>query len=71
MGRMAMTHIRTRWWYMRAIGGMAGTRAAKVNVDRGGVIPVMGGKNEVMGGEGFQEDILMGTEGMTRGRETT
>ena len=71
MGRMAMTHIRTRWWYMRAIGGMAGTRATEVNMDRGGVIPVMGGKDEVMGGEGFQEDILTETEGMTRGRETT
>ena len=71
MGRMAMTHIQTRWWYMRAIGGMAGTWAAEVNMDRGGVIPVMGGKDEVMGGEGFQKVILTGTEGMTRGRETT
>ena len=61
MGRMAMNHIQTRWWYIRAIGGMAGTRAVEVNMEMGGVIPVMGGKDEVMGGEGFQEDILMGT----------
>ena len=71
MGRMAMTHIRTRWWYMRGIGGMARTRAAEVNIDTGRVIPFMGGKDEVMGGEGFQDDILMGKEGMMRGRETT
>ena len=50
---------------------MTGTRAAEVNMGKGGVIPVMGGKDEVMGGEGFQEDILTGTVGMTRGRETT
>ena len=71
MGRMAMTHIRTKWWYMRAIGGMAGTRAAEVNRNTGGVMPFMGWKDEVMGGEGFQEGILMGKEGMMRGRETT
>ena len=71
MGRMAMTHIRTRWWYMRAIGGMAGTRAAEVNIDTGGVIPFVGGKEGVMGGEGFQEGIQIGKEGVTSGRETT
>ena len=71
MGRMGMTHIQTRWWYMRAIGGMAGTRAAEVNIDTSGVIPCMGGKDEVKGGKGSQGGIQTGKEGMTIGRETT
>ena len=71
MGRMAMTHIQTRGWYMRAIGGMVGTRAAEVNMDTGGVISFKGGKDEVTGKEGFQGGILTGNEGMRRGRETT
>ena len=50
MSRMAMTHIQTRGWYMRAIGGMAGTRAVEVNRDTGGVISCMGGKEGVKGG---------------------
>ena len=70
MGRMAMTHIQAIWWYMRAIGGMAGTRAAEVNIDTGGVIPFMGRKDEVMGGEGFQGGILTRKEGMMSGRKT-
>ena len=56
---------------MRAIGGTNGSRAAKVIIDMGGVIPCMGGEDEVMGGKGFQGGILTGKEGMTSGRETT
>ena len=51
MSRMAMTHIQTRGWYMRAIGGMAGTRAVEVNRDTGGVISCMNRKEGVKGGK--------------------
>ena len=71
MRKMARTHIQNRWWYMRAIGGVAGTLAAEVNRDTGGVIPCMGGKDEVKGRKGSQGGIRTGKEGMTSGRETT
>ena len=51
MSRMAMTHIQTRGWYMRAIGGMSGTQVAEVNKDTGGVILCRGGKEGVKGGK--------------------
>ena len=50
MSRMAMTHIQSRGWYMRAIGGMAGTQAAEVNRDTDEVISCMGKKEGVEGG---------------------
>ena len=56
---------------MRATGGIACAHAAEVNIDTYGVIPFMGGKDKVRGGEGFQEVIMTRKEGMTRRRETT
>ena len=71
MGKMAMTHIQTGWWYMGARGGVAGTRAAEVNRDTGGVISCMGGKEGVKGGKGSQVGIRIGKEGMKSGRDIT
>ena len=58
MRRMAMAHIQTRGWYMRAIGGMAGTRAAEGNRDTGGVISCIGRK------EGVRQNNMGGCKGI-------
>ena len=50
MSRMTMTHIQTRGWYMRAIGGMARTWAVEVNRDTGGVSSCMGRNEGAKGG---------------------
>ena len=47
---MTITHIPTRGWCMRATRNVAGAHAAKVDIDTNGVIPFMGGKDEVRGG---------------------
>ena len=71
MGKMAMTHIQTGWWYMGARGGVAGTWATEVNRYTSGVISCMGGKEEVKGGKGSQGGIRAEKEGRKSGGETT
>ena len=50
---MAMTHISTRGWCMKVTGGIACAHAVEVIIDMDGVIPIMGRKDKVKGGEGF------------------
>ena len=57
LDKMAMTHIMTRGWSMRATGGIASAHAVEVNIDTDGIILFMGGKDKVRGGEGFHEVI--------------
>ena len=45
--------------------------AVKVTIDTDGGIPLMGGKDEVRGGQGFYDVFITIEDGVTRGRGTT
>ena len=71
MGKMSTTHTPTVRWSVGATGGVACAQAMKFTIDMDGSIPLMGGKEEVRGGQGFHDVIITIEDGVTGGRETT
>ena len=71
LDKMSMTRTLMGRRCGRAIGGIACVQAAKVSIETDGAISLMGGKDDVRGGEGFHEVNITGKCGMMGGRETT
>ena len=71
LGKMSTTHTPTVRWSVGATGGVTCDQAMKFTIDTDGAIPFMGGKDEVMDGQGFHDVIITIEDGVTGGRETT
>ena len=62
---MSTTHTPTVRWSVGATRGVACAQAAKVTIDTNGSIPLMGGKDEVGGGQGFHDVIITIEDGVS------
>ena len=56
---------------MGVTGGVTCAEIMRVTMGTGGAIPLMGGKDEVRGGRGFHDVVIVIEDGVTGGRETT
>ena len=71
LGKMSTTHTLTVRWSVGATGGVACVEIMKVTIGMGGAIPFMGGKDEVRGGHGFHDGIIIIEYRVTGGRDNT
>ena len=68
---MSTTHPPKGKWCVGVALGTTCVQVAKVTIDMEGAIPLMGGKDEVRGGNNFHDVIITIEDGVIGGRETT
>ena len=71
VGKMSTTHTLMVRLCVGATRGVAYAQAVKFTIDTNGAILIMGGKDEVRGGQGFHDVIITIEDEVTGERETT